>query len=284
MISAYLDELITAEEIASAANKLALKKIPLRNIEGENIYNLEEEQLKEVFKTLKDNKLKVSLIDITEEYDLYDLLDIEKLIYIENLFAAKTLLLKLPKLTNFDAEKEQLVKVIKDLIDKLKKEKIDLVFHVNYQINSGYIAYLIKKIKELYFSFSPGECYLNEKATNTYYSLLRNRIKNVVLYDVSENKKPALIGYGKARILETIDNLNQDKYKGDIYYDFNLASYVKAKQEPEEKGFFKKLFTRKKRKAQQEIDQKLRLEKDDEIEFIELLSKQLKVINKYQKS
>lgn len=283
MISAYLDELVTIEEIVHAANELSIKRIPLRNVENQNIYFISDEKIKEIDKTLKLNKIRVELIDIDKEYDLYDYFDMRKIASICKTLGCKTVLLKLPVLTNFDAEKEQLVIFLNNLLQEFKKEKLELLFHVNYIINSGYIAYLIKNIKDLYFSYNPAECYFNDKSITTYYRLIRSRIKSISLYDLDENKKPVLIGYGKALVLDIIDSLNRDKYKGNIYYDSNLGEYVKAKKQKQEAGFFKRLFSIKKRKSHQNIDEKLRLEDNEEIDFINLLKGQLKIISKYQK-
>lgn len=283
MISAYLDELKTIDEVVHAANELLLKRIPIRNIYSKNIYDASAEELEEIQRVLKNKKIRVSLVDIDKEYDLYNTVDVKKIGEISKILGSRNVLIKMPRLTNFEAEKDQLITVVKDLLQQFRKEKLEVSFHVNYAINSGYLAYLIKEVKDLRFSYSPAECYINDKSITTYYRLLKERISNVVLYDVDKDKKPALIGYGKALILDIIDKLNIDKYKGDIYYDSNLGSYAKAKKESQEEGFFKKLFSRKKRKSHQSIDEKLRLEEDEEVDFINLLSKQLKIIHKYQK-
>lgn len=283
MISAYLDEFKTIEEINKAALELSLRRIPLRNIKGKNVYELEEKELAEIRTSLREHKLRISIIDITTDYDLYQTIDVFKISELAKMFNCKNIVIKMPKFTNFEAEKTQLITVINELINSFKKEKMDLNFHVDYEINSAYIAFLLKEINDLQFIYNPALCYFYSKSITTYYRLLRNNITNVIIYDLDENKKPTLIGYGKALVLDMIDKLNHDKFRGDLYYDFNLSEYVKAKNKESKQGFFKRVFSRKKRKSHQKIDKRLRLDKDDEIEFITLLKSQLKLLNKYQR-
>jgi|SRR5690554_1755632 len=283
MISAYLDELNEIEEIVNAATNLSLRRIPLRNINSKSIYNIQDKKLEEIKKTLKDNKIRISLLDINVNYDLYKVLDVNKISELSKMFSCKNVVINMPKFTNFEAEKNQLITVINDLITTFKKEKMDLSFHVDYEIDSGYIAFLLKEHKDIKFTYNPALCYINSKSITTYYRLLRNNITNVIVYDVDENKKPALIGYGKALVLDIIDKLNIDKYRGDLYYDSNLGDYVRFKNEDKEVGFFKRIFSRKKRKSHQKIDEKLRLDENSEIEFIDLLKSQLLLLNKYQR-
>lgn len=283
MISAYLDELNEIEEMVNAATNLSIRRIPLRNINSKNIYNIEDKKLEEIKKTLKDSKIRISLIDINVNYDLYKALDVSKISELSKMFVCKNVVINMPKFTNFEAEKNQLITVISELILSFKKEKMDLSFHVDYEIDSGYIAFLLKEHKDIKFTYNPALCYINSKSITTYYRLLRNNITNVVVYDVDENKKPALIGYGKALVLDIIDKLNLDKYRGDLYYDSNLGDYVRFKNEDKQEGFFKRFFSRKKRKSHQKIDEKLRIDEDSEIEFIDLLKSQLLLLNKYQR-
>lgn len=283
MISAYLDELKTIEEINKAATSLSLRRIPLRNINEKNVYKLKLKELEGIRASFRKHKVRVNIIDITVNYDLYHIIDVRKISEISKMFNCKSIIIKMPKFTNFEAEKTQLLTVFNELIDSFKKEKMDLNFHIDYEINSAYVAYLLKEINGLQFVYNPAECYLNNKSITTYYRLLRNNITSVIIYDVDENKKPALIGYGKALILDIIDKLNIDKFRGDLYYDSNLGEYVRAKNEETKKGFFKRIFSRKKRKSHLKIDEKLRLDEGDQIEFITLLKSQLKLLNKYQR-
>lgn len=283
MISAYLDELKDISDVCETANSLSLKRIPLRNINDKNLYNLNKEELIEVKNTLKDSKIRVSLIDINVKYDLYNVIDISKISEISKELVSKDVVIEMPTFTNFEAEKTQLVIVIKDLISSFKKEKMELNFHVDYSINSGYIAYLLKEVKDIRFIFSPGDCYNHDKSITTYYRLLRKNITNIIVYDLDESKKPVLIGYGRALILDIIDKLNKDKFRGDLYYDFNLSDYVASKNKNKEPGFFKRIFTRKSLKSHQQIDEKLRIIDDKEVDFTSLLKSQLQLLNKYQR-
>lgn len=283
MISLYLDDFSTIEEIIFATKELSIRRIPLRNIEGKNIYDMELEELQEVQESLRKEKIRVSILDITASYDLYNLLDFKKIFSIAKVFNCKDVIIKMPKFNNFEAEKTHILDVYNKIIDDFRKERLNVTFSVDYLINSAYLAFLIQEINNINFSFSPAECYESEKSITTYYRLLKRNINNVILYDVDEHKKPSLLGYGKALILDVIDKLNSDKYKGDIYYDSNLQDYVENRRKTRS-SIFSKLFRRKKRRAHIKIDKRLRLDKDQEVELIEILRSQLKFIRMYQKS
>lgn len=283
MISLYLDELQTIEKIIEAANTLSIRRIPLRSIENKNIYHYDEGKILEFDQRLKESKIRVNVIDIDVIYDLYEVIDIEKIFLICKILGSRNVLIKMPEFSNFDAEKDQLLLVIRDLIEQFRRERLNLSFHINYEINSAYLAFLLKEVTDIKFSFNPGKCYENDKSITTYYRLLRRSIENVVLYDIDEDKKPALLGYGKALVLDVIDKLIIDRYKGSIYYDSNLIAYVEAKKEPK-KGFFARLFKGKKRISYRKMDAILRLDEDDEVELVTLLSSQLQLLNKYKRS
>lgn len=284
MISAYLDEFKTMEDINKAASKLSLKRIPLRNINEKNIYFLKEKEIEEIKETLRKNKIKISMIDIDVAHDIYSPIDVVKIGNLAKAFGCRNVVIRMPKFFDFEAEKKQISIVYNDLITSFRKEKMDLNFHVDYEIESAYIAAILKEFKHLQFVYNPGECYSNDKSITTYYRLLRNNISNAIVFDIDKDKKPTLIGYGKALVLDIIDKLNNDKFKGDLYYDSNLGDYVRYKNEETQEGFFKRLFSRKKRKSHQMIDEKLRVDENEEVDFIPLLKSQLKLLSKYQKS
>lgn len=283
MVSLYLDNFEYIEDVVDAYKSLNIRRFPLRNIEGVNIYDLDEEKYNELKSIINKEKVRLSLIDIDVEYDLYKGLDLEKLSSISKDFGCREMAINLPTFSSFEAEKDQLVKVVKELIVDLKKLRINPTFHVDYKINSAYIAFLINEVDGLNFLFNPGKCYENDKSITTYYRLLRRIINYVVLYDIDENKSPTLLGYGKALILDMIDKLNIDKFRGDIYYDFNLTDYVKDRTS-KRGGFFSRFFGRKKEKAHQKIDKRLKVDEDDDVDIISLLDSQLQLIKKYQKS
>lgn len=285
MVSLYLDAFKTIDDMIDAYKSLSIRRTPLRNIEGLNIYNLDEEQYNETLETFKKERVRFSLVDIDIKYGIYHDLDLDKISKISKDFGTREVVMNLPSFIDFEAEKNELVNTIKKLISDLRRLRVNVSFHINYEINSAYIAFLIKEINNLNFMFNPGKCFEHEKSITTYYRLLRRRITNVSLYDVDENKRPTLLGYGKALILDTIDKLNIDRFRGDIYYDFNLADYVKTRT-TEKRGFFSRVFRigRKKEKAHQKIDERLKIDEDSDVDILDILDQQLKLIRKYQKS
>ncbi len=94
MISLYLDELLTIEKIVEAANTLSVRRIPLRNIEGNNLYNLDEGEILEIDQRLKEGRIRVDVIDIDVSYDLYHVIDVEKIFLISKILGCRNVLIK----------------------------------------------------------------------------------------------------------------------------------------------------------------------------------------------
>ncbi|NLN50632.1 MAG: hypothetical protein GX149_03290 [Acholeplasmataceae bacterium] len=283
MISLYLDDFPTIEDLIEAARTLRIKRIPLRKIENNSLYDLELAEVETINNQLRKAKIRVLYLDIDAEFDLYELINMEHAAAICKVLNCRDLVINLPNFTDFNAEKEQLIHVVKELLEVAKKNKLKLHFKINYEINSAYIAFLIKEIAEILFVFNPGKCYETHKSITTYYRLIRRKVSLVIFYDVDENKKPALLGYGKALILDMIDKLNIDKYKGYIIYDSNLKEYAMTREKGTKKRFRLPFFRRKKRKAHLKIDEKLQIQDSKGIDFIEILESQLKLIQLYKK-
>ena len=230
MISAYVDMLVDLESQIELFKALNLDKFVLRDFNHLNVYDLSEEAIDEVETLFKLNKISPLYLDITKTYDVYGILDVERLIYLAKRFKTKDILIKVPTIKDFNIEKDIFIEQIQLLLAGVKKDKLNLTFNLSYDVDSAYIAYLIKEIKEIKFSFNPGLCYEKEKSVTSYYRLIKNNLSHVILFDLNENKKPSLIGYGKATILEHLDKLKRDNFKGSYILDTNLLEYVEERQ------------------------------------------------------
>ena len=201
-------------------------------------------------------------------------------------FKTKDILIKVPTIKDFNIEKDIFIEQIQLLLAGVKKDKLNLTFNLSYDVDSAYIAYLIKEIKEIKFSFNPGLCYEKEKSVTSYYRLIKNNLSHVILFDLNENKKPSLIGYGKATILEHLDKLKRDNFKGSYILDTNLLEYVEERQTIYKRKFkipFLKKGRNQNKKAYESIENRLGLAQTDEISFDKLYESQVSLVKRYIK-
>lgn len=284
MITAYVDHYLKLEDQISLYKALNLQQMPLRKIGKESLYVKDDDFLEHLSKTLKAHKITPAYIDIVEHYTLMDLIDVERIFYIAKVLNVNTVLLNLPTLTDFQIEKDLFIQTIETFLNTFKKEKITPVFHVNYEIDSAYIAYLIHTFKDIKFSYNPGLCYYHDKAASMYHRLLANHMTHVLLYDIDENKEIALLGYGEAKIMDTLDRLILEKYKGDVILDTNLLEYIHNR-----KAIYGTLFKlpffkhNKSKKAYQQIEDKLGLTKEDDVTFQDIYVSQIALVKRYLK-
>lgn len=286
MISAYVDMLVDLESQIELFKALNLDKFVLRDFNHLNVYDFSEEAIDEVETLFKLNKIRPLYLDITKTYDVYGILDVERLIYLAKRFKTKDILIKVPTIKDFNIEKDIFIEQIQLLLAGVKKDKLNLTFNLSYDVDSAYIAYLIKEIKEIKFSFNPGLCYEKEKSVTSYYRLIKNNLSHVILFDLNENKKPSLIGYGKATILEHLDKLKRDNFKGSYILDTNLLEYVEERQTIYKRKFkipFLKKGRNQNKKAYESIENRLGLAQTDEISFDKLYESQVSLVKRYIK-
>ena len=286
MISAYVDMLVDLESQIELFKALNLDKFVLRDFNHLNVYDFSEEAIDEVETLFKLNKISPLYLDITKTYDVYGILDVERLIYLAKRFKTKDILIKVPTIKDFNIEKGIFIEQIQLLLAGVKKDKLNLTFNLSYDVDSAYIAYLIKEIKEIKFSFNPGLCYEKEKSVTSYYRLIKNNLSHVILFDLNENKKPSLIGYGKATILEHLDKLKRDNFKGSYILDTNLLEYVEERQTIYKRKFkipFLKKGRNQNKKAYESIENRLGLAQTDEISFDKLYESQVSLVKRYIK-
>lgn len=286
MISAYVDMLVDLESQIELFKALNLDKFVLRDFNHLNVYDFSEEAIDEVETLFKLNKISPLYLDITKTYDVYGILDVERLIYLAKRFKTKDILIKVPTIKDFNIEKDIFIEQIQLLLAGVKKDKLNLTFNLSYDVDSAYIAYLIKEIKEIKFSFNPGLCYEKEKSVTSYYRLIKNNLSHVILFDLNENKKPSLIGYGKATILEHLDKLKRDNFKGSYILDTNLLEYVEKRQTIYKRKFkipFLKKGRNQNKKAYESIENRLGLAQTDEISFDKLYESQVSLVKRYIK-
>ncbi|MCK9165766.1 MAG: hypothetical protein M0O92_00175 [Acholeplasmataceae bacterium] len=276
MISVYLDN-----GILNYYQELKLPSLPLRKINGKKILKIPEKELTEIVAQFKKDKIKVGWLDLPFDYLLTADFETDKLSDIAKLFNVNHLFINLPKLIDFNAEKKLLIEVLKSLIRKFKQNKIKLSFHIDYQIDSAILAFIITEIKDLNLVFDAAKCAIFEKSISAYYRLLKNNIDIVVFYDVNEDNEPTLLGYGKAQTMEMAERLKLNKFKGDVLFDCNLSNYHGKRL-----NLYKKrlpFFKGKQHKSHLFIEEKLALTKESDLTYGELVSLQLNLLEKILK-
>lgn len=282
MVSIYPDKIQGNETFFDDLKLLKLKEIPLRKIDNNYLLSVPLERHNEYSNLLKENKIKILYVEFDIDYSLTLPTYLDDLFNIAHIYQTRKILIPLPQVKYFSSEKEDFLELINNIIVQSKNNKVEIVFKVNYEIESSVFAYLMKKNKNIMFYFNPGDCFKNNRSITSYYRLLKHNLEIVSLFDLNETFIPVLLGYGKAQILDTIDKLSRDKFKGFLIYDYNLKDYV-AKREKTYKKFFKNPFGRKKRKAHLEMDQALKLSSSDSLSIVQLMETQLTLIKRYQK-
>lgn len=259
-------------------DKLKVSKIVLKEAYNKPLLNLTEEEIFSVLENLKKSKVKVGYLDFDFNYDLDEKIAYETLIKLGKDFACSHFFLKMPKFNDQDEDKEILVSVLEEIIKNFKKEKIKVSFHINYEINSAFIAYIIKNIKEINFIFDSAKCFNYQKSISTYYRLIKDKIDILIINDLTKNYQPTLLLYGSAQIKEMSERLKHDNFKGDVIYDFNLTDYLNSRS-----SLYKKRLPFLRGKLYQShlfIEEKLSLTKESELSYEELFITQFNLVNR----
>ena len=154
MITAYLDQYKSLDEQITLYKELNLTSMPLRKLNGESIYYKDDSFLDALKSTFKEQKITISNLEIDITYSLMEIIDLDRVFYIAKVLGVKEVLLKLPNLEDFNIERNVFTEKIKEIMTSFRKERINLSFHVNYEIDSAYIAYLINEFKDIKFAFN----------------------------------------------------------------------------------------------------------------------------------
>ena len=105
---------------------------------------LSEEAIDEVETLFKLNKISPLYLDITKTYDVYGILDVERLIYLAKRFKTKDILIKVPTIKDFNIEKDIFIEQIQLLLEGVKKDKLNLTFNLSYDVDSALYCLLDK--------------------------------------------------------------------------------------------------------------------------------------------
>lgn len=283
MISFYPDLFTFDDDFFNQLKDLKLRTLPLRKVDGMSLLEVEFQRHQEVYNLMEKNKLKISFVEFDFKYDLNHILPYKTFFPIANIYQTNMVVINLPFINDFNIEKEQLTTTLTKMINDAKASKIDLVFHIDCEIQSSVVAYLVSEIDDILFYFDPSCIYLSDKSISSYYRLIADNLRVVSLQDYDEEKEATLLGYGECQIIDTIDKLTRDRFRGYVVYDFNLTDYIDRRLEAYKTPFFKKFVGRKRRKAHKNMDHKLKIDETHQLSYFELTSVQLNFIKSYQK-
>lgn len=287
LISGFFDlESKKIQDQISVAKELNLKYISLRYFDDKEIHELDDNEIKTYFDTLKSHKLQVASIDML--FDDYHVLEEKDNDLFSRVFSnveklhAKTLNIMLPKIDDFDSQYGMLVTWMKSIQQETKKMKFALSFKYRVGYLSGHIAYLVKNLKQMNFVYDGPTFYENHLSTTTTYRLLKNQLSSMLVYDLDKDFEPYLLGYGSSNIVDVLKRAKRDSFKAFVVIDSNLSDYLTNRLNSyEKKGFFSFLSKQKSTHGKYlKMDAKIGVTKEDELTYTQLLKSQIIILNK----
>jgi sugar phosphate isomerase/epimerase len=279
------------EQIASAL-KHQIDTICLKTYNNRPIIELSDDDFKEIIQTIKDTKIKIGIIDTNIlSYDLYDdrkhrdaLDELKYMIKVADKLKCNYLYYRLPIFNEVIKEYDAIEKRLNSIIDLAMKnnKKIILLPVLNYK--ASVYAFILKKIKSnvLSVAFDPVSIMKNNESTTTAYRLLKKRIGIFMARDADHHMTPKLMGYGKTDITEILKKLFRDNYAGFISID-NQFSETVFNEEPKKVGFFKGIFSSKKKKKNDVLSELSKRifpnEETKNVTYDDILANQIKILN-----
>jgi sugar phosphate isomerase/epimerase len=294
IITGFLDQegKLKFNEQLELANKHNLDQISLRYYNQKPLIEVSDKDVKEMLALLKEHRLKVAMIDtLIKPYDVNSdnkfkeaLDEFKYMIKLSDKFKTNYLILRLPifndVIKEFDIIKARMHPFI-DLAYK-KGKKILLMPDQGYKANT--YAYILKKLRSsvLLMFFDPIYFMDIHESTTTAYRLLKKKIEAFSCHDQDHQGVPKLIGYGKTDIVSLFKKLIRDRFSGFLLIDNEF--YKAVFKEPDQKeGFFKKIFskTKKKKEAQKdELSKKIfPNEETKNVTYDDILENQVKVLH-----
>ncbi len=275
------------------ANRHRITHLSLRMYKDETLLERTEGKIKELTMAIRQSKLKVAIIDpMIAVYDLHDdkkheeALDAFKyMVELAVHLKATHLYLKIPILTDVVKEFELVKERLTPFIQFAQKHKKTIILEPYGNQRVGVYAYLLKKFKknEFFVLFDPVYMMMNKEPETTAYRLLKNRIGAVRAIDADPSGSPRLLGYGKTGIVTVFKKLLRDDYRGFLLVDNAFFDDVLV-EETEKPGFFKRLFSKeKKRKEHAKTDLAHRLfpnEENRDVTYDDIIDNQIEVIKR----
>lgn len=294
IITGFLDQdgQLSLEDQIEQANRHDLDALCLKSYKGEKLIELSEPSQKQLLQTLKQNRLRIAIIDPQiRTYDLYDdrahreaLDEFKYMAMMADRLRATHLYHRLPVINDVIKEFADINERLTPFLDIAHKHGKKLVLVPSDGQKTNVYAYILKKFKnnQLSIVFDPVYLMLNDESTTTAYRLLKGHIGAVRAIDADLLGNPCLMGYGKTDILAIFKKLLRDKYQGmflvDNHFYNQVFNPVIVKQ-----SFFKRVFSSDKKKREgtmQDLARKIfPKEENRTVTYDDILDNQIKVLN-----
>ena len=293
IITGYFDHdgKLNLNERINRLIKHEIDHLALRGDLSRPLIELSEGELKKILLDTKAERIKLSVIDThIDAYDPYDdrihkerIDEFKHMLRVADKLKVNMLFLKLPIVHDIIEEYDTIEKKLGDYVDQAQRagKKIVLLQQPGVKINT--YVYIFKRMKSKYlsFAFDPVLIMNNNESTTTAYRLVRNQISVFFAHDANHLGRPELIGFGKTDILKLLKKLVRDRYDGYIMVDHSFdPSIFEFKDEP--KGFFKKLFSKDKKKRETRLRELTRHifpnEETKNVTEDDILSNQIKLL------
>lgn len=249
----------TFEDQMLFAQRHGIDTICLRTYNGQPIIEISDGDLKKISNDLKLNKMKIGILDlniqsfnVSDQRQLNDALDEFKyMVKIADRLKINHVFYRLPKFNNVMDDFQEIEKVLTPFFEyayKYSKKIILLPVH-SYKVST--YAYIIKKMKvnHVYTAFDPVAIMINNESTTTAYRTLKSTIGAFYCVDSDQRGQPQLMGHGKTNVLEIMKKLHRDRFDGFLLMD-NRVYQTRFPNQTEKEGFFKKLFSQRKKQKE----------------------------------
>ncbi len=260
-ITGYLDlgGMASFDEQIQRAKTHNISTICLKKYNQRPLIELSESEIKHLISSLKDAKLKISILDTNiNSYDINDdrkhsiaLDEFKYMVKLSDRLKVSHLFYNIPKFNDVIEEFENINKRIEPFIDYAMRNSKKLIMLPCNNYKANIYAYIMKKMNSniLSFAFNPVDIMMKNESTTTAYRLLKKGIGVFYTIDADHQNFPKLIGYGKTDIISIFKKLTRDRYDGFLMVDNKFNEEV-FELEQQKAGFFGKLFKTKEKKKE----------------------------------
>jgi len=254
---------ISFDEQLNIIQRHQMNQVCLRYYNQKPLIECSDKELKEIYNKTKDKRIKIAAIDtLIKSYDINNDLEAKEafdafkhLVKVAQKLKISYLFVRLPKFHDVIEEFENIKLRLEPWVQLCAKQnkKMILVLEEPYKANT--YAYIIKKMKSNYLKVLYDPVYFLEihQSNTTSYRILKKHIQAFACRDADQKLNPKLIGYGKTDIIALLKKLIRDRYSNFLLMDNEFYEKVFAPQE-EKAGFFKKLFSKTKKRDQKQIE------------------------------
>lgn len=292
-LTGFLDQegILNFEEQVDLAKKHNINDLSLRYYNHRPLIEAGEKEIKLMLQILKQQKMKVVVIDtLIYGYDIHserkfnEAFDQFKyMVKLADRFKVTHLMLRIPKFIDVIKEYELIKERLKPFIDLAYKNGKKIIFVPDQGYRANTYAYLVKKLRSSAISvlFDPVYFLTNKESTTTAYRLLKKKMSAFACHDQDFSGKPKLIGYGKTDMIGLFKRLLRDRFTGFLFIDNQFYKAVFEESE-EKEGFFKKFFSREKKRIEAQKNELSRRlfpnEETKNVTYDDILDNQIKVL------